>query len=47
MYQVIKSLSLPDIDKEILSFWEDHKIFDKSVSNRQGAPTFVFYEGPP
>jgi len=47
MYQVIKSLSLPDIDKEILSFWEDHKIFDKSVLNRQGGPTFVFYEGPP
>lgn len=32
---------------EILAFWKEEKIFEKSVSNREGSPTFTFYEGPP
>ncbi len=47
MYPTYKSLHLPDIDKEILQFWETHQIFRQSVSQREGAPSFVFYEGPP
>lgn len=31
----------------MLAFWKEEKIFEKSVSNREGAPTFTFYEGPP
>ncbi len=46
-YREIKQLNLPQIDKEIAAFWEAEKIFEKSVSSREGKENFVFYEGPP
>ncbi|NOT37553.1 MAG: isoleucine--tRNA ligase [Saprospiraceae bacterium] len=46
-YKEIKSLHLPDIDKEILQFWKDNNIFEKSITSRKGKESFVFYEGPP
>jgi isoleucyl-tRNA synthetase len=46
-YREVKGLNLPEIDKEILKFWAENEIFEKSVSNREGAEHFVFYEGPP
>jgi len=36
-----------DLEKEILAFWEKHKIREKSLDHRQGAPTFTLYDGPP
>ena len=39
--------NLSDINKEILDKWNNNKIFQKSLDIREGAPTFVFYEGPP
>ena len=39
--------NLSDINKEILDFWKENDIFYKSVSTREGKPSFVFYEGPP
>jgi isoleucyl-tRNA synthetase len=47
MYREYKQLNLPAIDAEILQFWEDEKIFEKSVSQRPEDNTYVFYEGPP
>lgn len=46
-YKEVKQLSLPAIDKEISAFWSQNKIFEKSVSEREGKQSFVFYEGPP
>ncbi len=46
-YREFKGLDLPAIDKEIQSFWESEKIFQKSISERPDDNTFVFYEGPP
>jgi len=46
-YREFKGLDLPAIDKEILSFWEENKIFEKSIEERPKDNTFVFYEGPP
>ncbi|MFM2047480.1 MAG: hypothetical protein RI955_26, partial [Bacteroidota bacterium] len=46
-YPEHKQLSLPEIDKNILSFWLENKIFERSISQREGAESFVFYEGPP
>ncbi|MFH1005212.1 MAG: isoleucine--tRNA ligase [Bacteroidota bacterium] len=46
-YPEYKNLNLPQIGKEILKWWEDNNTFEKSVSTREGAETFVFYEGPP
>lgn len=47
MYQTYQNLDLTQINKEILTFWKENKIFEKSVSSRKGQETFVFYEGPP
>ena len=42
-----KQLNLVATAQEILSFWEEESIFEKSVSKREGQPPYVFYEGPP
>ena len=42
-----KGLNLPKVAEEILEFWKTSKIFEKSVSTREGKPSYVFYEGPP
>ena len=39
--------SLPEREKEILAFWEDKKIFAKSLEQTKKGKPFVFYEGPP
>ncbi|MEO6132629.1 MAG: isoleucine--tRNA ligase [Saprospiraceae bacterium] len=47
LYPEYKGLNLPAIDKELLSWWEEHEIFEKSVSQRPEDKRWVFYEGPP
>jgi len=47
IYPEFKQLNLPQIGKDILDFWEKEKIFNKSISSREGMPDYVFYEGPP
>ena len=42
-----KQLNLAATAQDILSFWEEQSIFEKSVSTREGHPPYVFYEGPP
>lgn len=46
-YKEHKDVNFAAIADEILKFWKEEKIFEKSVSNREGAETFTFYEGPP
>src|SRR6185295_1364485 len=46
-YREFKTLDLPAIDKEILAFWGEQDIFNKSVNNRDSSKPFIFYEGPP
>lgn len=46
-YTEFKELNYAKIAGEILEFWEKEKVFEQSVSNREGAPSFTFYEGPP
>ena len=46
-YKEFKHLNLPSIEKEILQQWEKEGTFQHSVSLREGAKPFVFYEGPP
>ncbi|PHN07365.1 isoleucine--tRNA ligase [Flavilitoribacter nigricans] len=47
MYQEFKNFNLPEIDREILAFWEQENVFDRSVEQRDPKNSFVFYEGPP
>ncbi len=37
----------PELEERILSFWRERRVFPRSFEQRQGAPLFVFYEGPP
>lgn len=38
---------LSEINKEVLKQWDEKDLFHKSISIREGAPSFVFFEGPP
>ena len=40
-------VSLPALERDILEFWRENRIFEKSLEARDGAPEWVFYEGPP
>lgn len=42
-----KGLDLPGISKTVLQDWKDKEVFQKSVDQREGQPSYVFYEGPP
>ena len=42
-----KALELTRIAEEILQFWKDNAIFQKSIDFRNGKEAFIFYEGPP
>ena len=42
-----KGLDLPVIASEMLSYWKDNNIFEKSINEREGNQPFVFFEGPP
>ncbi|WP_422857994.1 isoleucine--tRNA ligase [Flagellimonas sp. S174] len=42
-----KGLDLPKVADEVLDFWKDQKIFEKSVSTRESRESYVFFEGPP
>ena len=46
-YREYQQLNLPAIGDEILKKWEQNNTFEKSITDREGAVPFVFYEGPP
>ncbi len=46
-YREYQQLNLPSIEQEVLAKWAEKQAFEKSVSLREGATPFVFYEGPP
>jgi isoleucyl-tRNA synthetase len=39
--------SFPDLEKNVLEFWKENKVFEESVENRKDAEEFNFYDGPP
>lgn len=41
------SFNLSEINKEVLEKWDKNSVFEKSMTTREGHPSFVFYEGPP
>jgi isoleucyl-tRNA synthetase len=46
-YHEQKDIQYAVIAQEIQKFWDENQIFEKSVTNREGSPSFTFYEGPP
>ena len=48
MYKPVDSkLSFSKMEEGILEFWQKHKIFEKSIQQREGCEEYVFYDGPP
>lgn len=46
-YPQYKQLNLPEIEKDILHYWKENTVFQKSIKNRINQENFVFFEGPP
>lgn len=48
MFRPVSSkVNLPELESNILTFWKEHQIFQRSVEARRGATRFTMYEGPP
>lgn len=47
MYKEYKQLNLSQIGKDVLEFWKENGIFEKSISSRPASNPYTFYEGPP
>ncbi len=46
-YREYKNINYANVATEVLQWWKENMIFQKSISTREGNPTFTFYEGPP
>ena len=46
-FKEYNKFNLSEINKEVLKKWDAEDVFSQSIKVREGAPTFVFYEGPP
>src|SRR5699024_7416706 len=46
-YREYKGLDLPAVAEEVLEFWNENRVFEKSISIRDGQEPYVFFEGPP
>ena len=46
-YNEYKNPNYAEIGEQMLQFWKENGIFEKSVDTREGQPSFTFYEGPP
>jgi len=47
MYPTLKQVNWPEIEKEMLAFWQTDQTFEKSISSRANEKPFIFFEGPP
>ena len=46
-FKEYNGLDLSNVNKEVLAQWEENNLFQKSIDTREGAPKFLFFEGPP
>ena len=48
MYEKVSTnLNFVDREKKVEEFWKENRIFEKSIEDRKGAPSYTFYDGPP
>ena len=48
MYKKVDTtLNFPQREQEVIEFWKDNDVFEKSVKQNEGAEEFSFYDGPP
>ncbi len=46
-HSVSSKVNFPQVEENILNFWRNNSVFERSVESRRGSPRFVLYEGPP
>lgn len=46
-YPEYKGLNLPNVANSVLEKWNHTKVFDRSISTREGKTPYIFFEGPP
>ncbi len=46
-YPEYKGLNLPNVASDVLNKWNTNKVFDRSISTREGKTPYIFFEGPP
>ena len=46
-YKEYKALDLPKVADEVLAYWKNEDVFEKSIASRDENKPFVFFEGPP
>ena len=46
-YREYKGQEYAKLAEEVLAYWKENQVFEKSISEQEGNPTFTFYEGPP
>ena len=46
-YRDLSGKDWVSLEKETLEFWKKNQIFERSITSREGKPSFIFYEGPP
>ncbi|MDB2479642.1 class I tRNA ligase family protein, partial [Crocinitomicaceae bacterium] len=46
-YPTYNGLDLPNVASRVLEQWETNKVFEKSITSREGKEPFIFFEGPP
>jgi isoleucyl-tRNA synthetase len=47
MFEEVSNQKLAEIEESVLNYWQRENIFEESLKNREGAPYFSFYDGPP
>jgi len=46
-YREYKGQDYAKLSEEVLAYWKENQVFEKSITEREGSPSFSFYEGPP
>ena len=47
MKPVAENVKFPEVELEVLQFWDDNKIFEKTLEKTRDQQPFIFYDGPP
>lgn len=47
MYKRVGEMNFPKLEEEVLQFWKENNVFERTLENREGCKEYVFYEGPP
>ena len=47
VFEPVGKVRFPELEEGVLAWWKEADVFRRSLAQREGAPTWLFYEGPP